>query len=64
MTAQPHNITTTGAVRAARSFIWTHDGTCIVIDPELGNASGRSLFEAERELERRSARRPEKAGAR
>jgi hypothetical protein len=35
-----------------RSCIITHDGNCIVVDTRHGSASGRNVFEAERELTR------------
>ncbi|OCJ05340.1 hypothetical protein A6U87_14905 [Rhizobium sp. AC44/96] len=40
---------------ARLSAITTHDGTVIIIDPELGAVSGRSRFEAEQEIRRRKA---------
>ncbi|WP_167480743.1 hypothetical protein [Mesorhizobium waimense] len=36
--------------------IWTHEGTIIVFDPEIGTVAARSEHEAWREVERRKAK--------
>jgi len=38
-----------------RSIIITEDGTCIIVDPEIGAVSGRNREAAEREIARRKA---------
>ncbi|WP_029620222.1 hypothetical protein [Pseudorhizobium marinum] len=39
------------------SSVITQDGTCIIIDPEVGEVSARSMEEAEAEVRRRKALR-------
>lgn len=46
--------------KPASSMIRTPDGTVIVVDAEVGSASGRNEFEAWREIERRKAAKREK----
>lgn len=48
---------------ASRSFITTEDGTVLVFDSEVGTVSGRSEFEALRELDRRKAMKRERRQA-
>ncbi|WP_181172293.1 hypothetical protein [Mesorhizobium sp. B2-2-3] len=42
------------------SAIWTHDGTVIVFDPEIGTVSAPSETAARREVERRKAMKRER----
>lgn len=42
------------------SATWTHDGTVIVLDAEVGTASGRSEHEAWQKIDRRKAMKREK----
>jgi len=44
------------------STIITHDGNCIIVDPELGAVSGRNREEAEAEIRRRKALRQRSDG--
>ncbi|WJR66985.1 hypothetical protein QTA58_22810 [Neorhizobium sp. CSC1952] len=44
------------------SILVTHDGTCIIVDPELGPVSGRNREEAEAEIRRRKALRQRSDG--
>lgn len=44
------------------STLITQDGTCIIVDPELGAVSGRSREEAEAEIRRRKALRQRSDG--
>jgi hypothetical protein len=39
------------------SAVVTQDGNCIIIDPEVGEVSARSMEEAEAEIRRRKALR-------
>jgi hypothetical protein len=43
--------------------IWTHEGTVIVFDLEVGTVSARSEHEAWREVERRRAIKQERRAA-
>ncbi|CAN7687044.1 hypothetical protein LJR234_005737 [Mesorhizobium amorphae] len=43
--------------------IWTHEGTIIVFDPEIGTVAARSEHEAWREVERRKAIKQERRAA-
>jgi hypothetical protein len=47
----------------SRSFITTEDGTVLLFDSEIGTVSGRSEFEALREVERRKAMKRERRQA-
>lgn len=42
------------------SAIWTHDGTVIVFDPEIGTVSAHTETAARREVERRKAMKRER----
>ena len=44
------------------STIITSDGTCIIVDPELGAVSGRNRDETEAEIRRRKALRQRSDG--
>jgi hypothetical protein len=45
------------ALSLHRSVTVTEDGTCIIVDPEVGTVTGRTKREAEAEIARRKAMR-------